>query len=146
MKEQVDMLMEEMKTLKGKLHSSVVSEAGPSSRGLTMAEVLSGNSGQQTNVASHQADLGGGFGSQEDELGPIISLGRRTVGLHRIDQADMVSMRQEQYGGAKCEEEEKVFGAKEYLQLELKLDKETVDSMEIEKVFFPAKEILSTSM
>ena len=140
MKEQVEMLMDEMKTLKGKLSSHARNEAGPSNSELTMAEVVSAGVGQQNQTVSHQEATGSRFGSQEDELGPVISLGRRTVGLHKIDQADLVRMRQQQYGGAKSEEEEKVLATKEYLQLEMKLSKETIDRMEIERIFSPAKE------
>ena len=45
-------------------------------------------------------------------------------------------MQQEQYGGAKTEEEEKLFAVREFLRLELKIDQKSVDRMEIEKIFF----------
>ena len=48
-------------------------------------------------------------------------------------------MRQAQYGGAGNEEEEKVLAAKEFLRFEMKFDSETIDRMEVEKVFLPAK-------
>ena len=134
------MLMEEMNILKGKLTSHGTSEAGSSKSEVTMADVVSAGVGQQNQTLSHQEATRRGFGSQEDELGPVISLGRRTVGLHKIDQADLVRMRQEQFGGAKSEKEEKVLATKEYLQMEMKLAKETIDKMEIERIFFPAKE------
>ena len=43
-----------------------------------------------------------------NELLEIISLGRRTIGLQKIDEADLIRMRQDQYGGANTEEEEKL--------------------------------------
>ena len=48
------------------------------------------------------------------------------MGLYRIDQADLEKMRQEQYGGAKTPDEEKLLAVQEYLKLELKLDTRTV--------------------
>jgi hypothetical protein len=166
MKEQVDMLMKEMKTLKGKVDSTV-SEARSTPSGLTMAAVISGREQQAVQGvvqgsggqggggqggAGHGGGiqlseghggwgLGGGSGGQgQDQLGPIISLGRRTVGLHKIDKDDLNRMRQAQYGGAENEEEEKVLAAKEFLMFEMKFDRETIDRMEVEKVFLPAKE------
>ena len=44
---------------------------------------------------------------EDDRVKEVISLGRRTVGLSRIDQEDLVRMRQEQFGGAKSEDEER---------------------------------------
>ena len=75
-----------------------------------------------------------------DELGPVIYLGRRTVGLHKIDQADIVRMKQ--YGGAKSEEEEKVLATKEYLQLEIKL----LTGWKLRGSFFLQRKTLNTSM
>ena len=49
-------------------------------------------------------------------------------------------MRQEQFGCAKNEEEEKLLAVNEYLKLELKLDTKTVERMEIEKLFYINKE------
>ena len=60
-------------------------------------------------------------GSDQSELLEIISLGRRTVGLHKIDRADLERMRQEQYGGAKTEEQERLLAVQEYLRCELKI-------------------------
>ena len=77
---------------------------------------------------------------QDQRKEEIISLGRRTVGLHRIDKADLERMRQVQYGGASTEEEEMLFAAKEFLQCEIKLSREEIDRLEIENIFTPAKE------
>ena len=77
--------------------------------------------------------------SIEEKLGGIISLGRRTVGLQRINQEDLTRMRKPQYGGAKSEDEEKVLAVREFLKCEMKFDDEALDEMEIERIFFPAK-------
>ena len=58
------------------------------------------------------------------------------MGLFRIDQADLARMRQEQYGGAKTPEEERVLAVKEYLKAELKIDSKNIDRMVIEKTFY----------
>ena len=77
------------------------------------------------------------IGSDQSELLEIISLGRRTVGLHKIDRADLERMRQEQYGGAKTEEQERLLAVQEYLRCELKIDSDIIKSMEIERIFPP---------
>ena len=77
---------------------------------------------------------------QPDTLSEIISEARRTVGLFRIDNADLTRMRQEQFGGAKTEEEEKLLAVREFLKMELKLDPKTVEKMDIEKMFFLRKD------
>ena len=77
--------------------------------------------------------------SEETEVKKIISLARRTVGLHKINQADLRRMRQEQYGGASSEEEVKFLAVQEYLKCELKIDSNTLQQMKIEKIFAPAK-------
>ena len=76
-------------------------------------------------------------GSDQSELLEIISLGRRTVGLHKIDRADLERMRQEQYGGAKTEEQERLLAVQEYLRCELKIDSDMIKSMAIERIFPP---------
>ena len=75
--------------------------------------------------------------TESNELLKIISLGRRTIGLYKIDDADLERMRQEQYGGAKSEEEEKMLAVQEYLRCELKIDSDTIGRMEIERIFPP---------
>ena len=72
---------------------------------------------------------------QPGRLPEIISEARRTVGLYRIDNSDLQRMRQEQYGGAQTEDEEKLLAVREYLKGELKIDNETIKRMEIEKMF-----------
>ena len=52
----------------------------------------------------------------------------------------MRRQRQEQYGGAETEEEEKTLAVREFLDLELKMTKAEIDVMEIERIFAPAKE------
>ena len=78
--------------------------------------------------------------TNSNELCEIISLGRRTIGLQRIDKVDLERMRQEQYGGATSEDEEKLLAVREYLKCELKIDSDTVKSMEIERIFSPFME------
>lgn len=72
---------------------------------------------------------------RHDEIDPrvsdIIDLARRTVGLYKIDSADLVRMRLEQYGGATTEEHEKLLAVKEYLRCELKIAQDDIEQMEI---------------
>ena len=68
-----------------------------------------------------------------------MSISRRTVGLSRIDADDLKRQRQEHFGGAKTEQEEKVLAVREFLSLELKLDQSTINKMEVERIFTPAK-------
>ena len=49
-------------------------------------------------------------------------------------------MRQSQYGGADCPEEEKLLAVKEYLKLELKLDQNMIEKMEIENIFYTTRD------
>ena len=76
---------------------------------------------------------------EDDRVKEVISLGRRTVGLSRIDQEDLVRMRQEQFGGAKSEDEERLLAVKEFLKCEMKFDSETIEQMEVDRIFPPAK-------
>ena len=76
-------------------------------------------------------------GFQAVDLRQIISLSRRTVGLQRIDQNDLIRMRQEQFDGAKTVEDERFLAVKEFLGAELKLPKASIEKMEIEKIFPP---------
>ena len=75
----------------------------------------------------------------DDKMTEVISLGRRTVGLFKIDQSDLDRMRQEQFGGAKSGDEEKLLAVEEFLKCEMKFDREAIEQMEIERVFPPAK-------
>ena len=70
-----------------------------------------------------------------DEITKIISLARRTVGLNRIDSSDLERMRQQQFGGANNEDEEKRLAVQEYLRCELKIGNDIQESMEIEEIF-----------
>ena len=76
------------------------------------------------------------MGDQAPDLVQVIAEARRTVGLHRIDQADLERMRHVQYGGAKTPEEEMTLAVKEYLKLELKIDTVSIERMAIEKTFY----------
>ena len=75
-------------------------------------------------VAGHGSD------DQQARLRQIISVSRRTVGLHRIDCPDFIRMRQAQYGGASTDTEEKLLAVQEFLRCELKLSRETINTME----------------
>ena len=139
MKDQVNMLMEEMKAVKENLSSRRLG-VGESSSVRTLAEVASGSYVRPPGPLPQAAGFGGsGAGTSEgDSIRPIISLSRRTVGLQKIDKDDLIRMRQEQFGGAQNEEEEKLLAVREYLHLEIKLAKTTIEKMEIERIFPPA--------
>ena len=77
----------------------------------------------------------------ETEVAEIIDHTRRTVGLYKIDGADLARMREVRYGGATTEDEEKLLAVKEYLVCELKIRQEDVNKMEIENIFVPTKEM-----
>ena len=77
---------------------------------------------------------------QEEKRKKLISLSRRTVGLQRIDSHDIQRMYQQQYGGAKSEEEAQMLAVKEYLKGELKLTEGTIEDMNIERIFAPVRE------
>ena len=76
----------------------------------------------------------------EKEVAEIVDLARRTVGLYKIDTADLKRMRLDHFGGATTEEEEKQFAVKEYLRCELKFNTEEIENMEVESIFIPAKD------
>ena len=149
MKEQVDLIMEQMKTVTEKLSS----DSGQGNTVPTLAQIVASEHSDQSrqfNPRLRQQDRSwegaeqqgagwrGGVGDQhQDQVREIISLGRRTVGLFKIDQGDLERMRQEQYGGAQSEEEEWQLAVQEYLRCELKLDSDTLRTMEIEQIFPP---------
>ena len=56
-------------------------------------------------------------GQQRGKYKKLVSLSRRAVELHRIDDKDLKRMRQKQYGGARNEEEEKILAAREFQRL-----------------------------
>ena len=78
-------------------------------------------------------------GEEDARLGEIRYLARRTVGLHKIDDHDLLRMRQHQYGGARTVEEERLFAVKEFFRCEMKIDSDTLENMEIENIFPPKK-------
>ena len=102
--------------------------------------------GQQEQVENtmrqHTGIAGSSRGTDEEDVKvrEIISLARRTVGLHKIDKDDLKRMRLEHFGGAQTEEEEMMLAVMEYLKCELKMDSDTIKKMEIEKIFVPARE------
>ena len=132
--EKMKVMSDEIKELKVQLYAKTsVSQSVPDNQFQNrISESDSTSVGQANKVSS--------------DLLEIISLGRRTIGLHKIDEADLERMRQEQYGGAKTEEEEKRLAVKEFLRCELKIDSDTIDSMEIERIFPLLSVILNTSM
>lgn len=81
----------------------------------------------------------GGDLEVEARISKVMAMARRTLGLHRIDSRDLVRMRQVQFGGAKTEAEERELAVREFLKCELKMSQETIDTMEIERIFAPAR-------
>ena len=130
MKEQVDLLMGEVSTLRGKV-TSLESEQNVT----IMSQLPKAQFTVQREVAAKYDTLS----DDKLKLDQVTSLGRRTVGLFKIDQTDLLRLRQPQYGGAKSEDEEKLFAVREYLQLELKIHRDTIDEMAIDNIFRPAK-------
>ena len=131
-KEQVELLREQMKSVNEILSGR--SDKVQSSSTVTMAEAVKRQSLSPSPIQLHGGD------NQEVKNQELISLSRRTVGLQRIDRGDIQRMYQEQYGGATSEEEAKLLAVKEYLKLELKLSEGTIQEMEIERIFTPARE------
>ena len=74
-------------------------------------------------------------GGEAEKITELISLARRTVGLYRIDSSDLDRMRQQQFGGAKTEDEEKHLAVQEYLRCELKIGNDIQEGMEVEEIF-----------
>ena len=122
---QVDMLAKELSDLKGKKDIPAADNNDSLQHGGRQVQV------QQEAQAVPVVGEGQGL-----DLEQVVSEARRTVGLFRIDQADLARMRQEQYGGAKTPEEERVLAVKEYLKAELKIDSKNIDRMVIEKTFY----------
>ena len=132
LKEQVGMLMEQMKSVNEILSGNT--QRVQSSSTVTMSEAVKR---QSLTPRPIQQDAGN---YQEVKNQELISLSRRTVGLQRIDRRDIQRMYQDQYGGATSEEEARMLAVKEYLKLELKLSEGTIQEMEIERIFTPARE------
>ena len=128
MKEQVDMLL-------GKVNQILTRRTETST---TVTEVPQRQ--YSTPSVTQLSQANSSRESVEDKRRELISLSRRTVGLQRIDNQDIQRMFQEQYGGAKSEEEARLLAVKEYLRLELKLSEGTIEQMEIERIFTPARE------
>ena len=128
MEDQIKVMSEELKELREQLYAKTSgSQSVPDNY---PPKSISRGSGSESSSVGQSSDM-------TSELLEIISLGRRTIGLHKIDEADLERMRQDQYGGAKTEEEERLLAVKEYLKCELKIDSETIESMEIERIFSP---------
>ena len=142
MRDQMEVLMEQMKVVSDRLDGDggVHAESGHGqavvNRVKPALEVIPGSSRQL--ACDTSVSLNTGPSGQGKELREIISHSRRTVGLQKIYQHDLARMRQNQYGGAANEEEEKLFAVREYLHLEIKIPKVTVEKMEIERIFTPA--------
>ena len=130
MKNQMEILMEQMKVVNDKLDrgSGDVAESrqGQINRVRPInTEIMPGGSGKPTPDTA--GGLSTGASGQGKEITQIISHSRRTVGLQQIDKHDPVRMRQDQFGGAVNEEEEKLFAVREYLHLEIKIPKATIE-------------------
>ena len=82
--------------------------------------------------------VAGGAEQISEKLRNVISHARRTVGLSRIGEDDLIRTRQEQYGGAKTEAEERMLAVQEFFIYEMKFRREVLDTMEIEEIFVPA--------
>ena len=133
MKEKFDELVEVVKNLQSKVETPQTN---------TGAEVPGPHSEPSLTVhrpsyLNEQVLQGGG---QDPKVKEIIDFARRTVGLCSIDSEDLARMRQDQYGGATTEEEEKLLAVKEYLRCELKISNKDIEEMEIENIFVPASE------
>ena len=128
MKQQMSSLMIQMKNLQERVSRVDPSPDSPSVHSATAAVAYSGRARTVETPAGVP---------NSDQVVEIISLSRRTVGLHSIDEGDLERMRQQQFGGATNEEEEKLYAVQEYLKCELKLSSEVLATMEIEKIFIP---------
>lgn len=124
LQEKFSYLSEELRTVKDRMNSSIIKVA----EGAVTSnfQAVKANMSSEATVADvHQVAAVGGHAVG---LAEIISEARRTVGLYRIDEADLHRMKQDQYGGAKTPEEEKLLAVKEYLKGELKIDTTTIDN------------------
>ena len=126
-------VLQEMQTIKSQLKARTVASDADYPR-LPQPKGLLQGGHEHAGYVRHEGDSG-----EQGKLRQIISNARRTVGLHSIDSADLVRMRQAQFGGAKTEAEERLFAVQEFLRCELKLSNETIDTMEVETIFPPAK-------
>ena len=138
-KNQFSEVLKEMKEMKIQLQTFSLGSfpSLPPTRGLQQGKSDAGH--DRTVQLRGGQDEGVQGGDMQARVRQIISKARRTLGLHRIDSGDLSRMRQVQFGGAKTEAEEKELAVKEFLKCELKLSSETINSMEIEEIFAPAR-------
>ena len=127
-------VMQEMRSIKSQLKAGTADDFPGLPQPQGMLQGGRDHAGHRRHEGVQQQDR-----DQQGKLRNIISNARRTIGLHSIDSADLVRMRQTQFGGAKTEVEERLFAVKEFLMCELKLSSETIETMEIETIFPPAK-------
>ena len=147
--DRLDSLMEDMKKVKQHLldcnlqNESVVKGSSDNSSGLSsvVGDSLAGSSSAIGNRSSRPSYVVNTALESQSQLQSIISLARRTVGLQRIDAQDLARMRQRQYGAAQNEDEERLFAVREFLQCEVKLPKEIIQKMKIEKIFPPVSQL-----
>ena len=130
MRDQFTDLLDQVKVLTTKL--SAPSGTAPSSWPAPLGP-YSGQSHTGARVEDYQ-DI-------DTEIAEIIDHARRTIGLYKIDAADLARMREARYGGPTTEDEEKALAVKEYLVYELKIGEDDVNDMEIENIFVPAKDM-----
>ena len=134
MKQQMNSFMNQMKDLQERVSKVDAGSYPPAvdSGSVKAGGVFSGSSAGRAKTLEISAGV-----RSSDQVLEIISLSRRTVGLHSIDEGDLERMKQQQFGGATNEEEEKLYAVQEYLRCELKLTSEILAAMEIEKIFTP---------
>ena len=130
-------MSDQIKEIKGQLNTR--DNVGSAFSQTQAGQVRGRGAADQTPSYSEGSLLGSsnGDGEHQQQVKEIVSQARRTVGLHKIDQDDLQRMRQDQFGGAKTEEEEKLLAVQEYLKCELKMDKDDLQNMEIEQIFLP---------
>ena len=105
LQDKVSVLAEELKTVQSRMNSSSMKVAEGASKSVEVMQNIQAGRASMHGEALQQVAVVGG---QAVGLAEIISEARRTVGLYRIDEADLHRMKQEQYGGAKTPEEEKL--------------------------------------
>ena len=141
MKEKFREMVYEVRDLKSKLESPIInSQEFPAITQPAFHSSLSSGQYAGFRVQGGGGEHQGGYGTLDPKIEELIDHARRTVGLYKIDSDDLARMRQEQYGGATTEHEEKLLAVKEYLKCELKLNQDDISSMEIEDISIPTKE------
>ena len=81
-----------------------------------------------------------GFDAESDTNRDIVAAARRTIGLHKIEQAEVENYKRL----GKDENEAMLEAVKEFLFEEMKVSEEIFDEMHIEKVFPPARDEWNT--